>query len=157
LELSHTYSDGKTKMVDITAKSVTERTAGAKGKVLLNRQAFSAIKNNEIAKGEVLSVAKTGAIQAAKKTSELVPLCHNILITFLDVSFKMIDEECSIEITSTAKTNSGTGIEMEAITAVSVAGIIIYDMCKSLDKSIRITDIHLIRKTGGKSGDYIND
>ncbi|MFH1051280.1 MAG: cyclic pyranopterin monophosphate synthase MoaC [bacterium] len=155
--LSHTDNNGKAKMVDISNKPKTERLATAKGKVFLNEEAFKAVKNNTVSKGDVLSVAKIGAIQGAKRTSELIPLCHNIFITFLDVSFELSSEENSIEITSTAKTNSSTGIEMEAITAVSIAGIIIYDMCKAIDKNIRITDIRLISKTGGKSGDFFNE
>lgn len=154
MKLSHTDIDGKAKMVDISGKSDTERSATAKGKVMLNKITYQAVKDNTVAKGDVLSVAKIGAIQAAKRTSEIIPLCHNIFITFLDVTFKMLDDENAIEITSIAKTNSSTGIEMEAITCVAAAGIIIYDMCKSIDKNIRISDIHLTGKTGGKSGDY---
>lgn len=157
MEFSHTDSNGKARMVDVSSKTVSERTASARGKIFLNEDAFIAVRDNTVKKGDVLTVAKIGAIQAGKRTSEIVPLCHNIFISFLDVNFRLIEEENAIEITSTAKTNSGTGIEMEAITAVSVAGIIIYDMCKSIDKSIKISDIHLISKTGGKSGDYFND
>jgi len=157
MELSHIDNTGKARMVDVSNKPATERTAVAKGKVILNKQAFLSVKNNTVEKGDVLAVAKIGAIQAAKRTSELVPLCHNIPIAFLDVTFQFLDIENSIEITSIAKTNAGTGIEMEAITAVTVAGIIIYDMCKSIDRSIRITDVHLLKKTGGKSGDFYNE
>jgi cyclic pyranopterin phosphate synthase len=155
--MSHTDNNGKAKMVDISDKVNTNRTATATGKVLLNDEAYQAIKNNNIAKGDVLSVAKIGAIQAAKRTSEIVPLCHNIFITFIDVSFELLDDENAIKIISTAKTNSNTGIEMEAITAVTVAGIIIYDMCKAIDKKIRITNVYLTSKTGGKSGDFVNE
>jgi cyclic pyranopterin phosphate synthase len=154
MKLSHTDNTGKAKMVDVSNKSYTERSAKAYCKVYLNREAFLSILDNTIEKGDVLSVAKIGAIQAAKKTSELIPLCHNIFISFIDVVFNLIEKENAIEITSLAKTNAGTGIEMEAITAVSIAGVIIYDMCKSIDKGIRISDIHLVSKTGGKSGDY---
>ena len=157
MELSHTDKNGKAKMVDVSGKVDSERTANAKCMVFLNEVAFLAVRNNEVKKGDVFAVAKIGAIQAAKRTSELIPLCHNIFISFLDVDFRLIEQDHSIEIISTAKTNSSTGIEMEAITAVSVAGIIIYDMCKSIDKSIRISEIHLTKKTGGKSGEYYND
>ncbi|MDT3740149.1 MAG: cyclic pyranopterin monophosphate synthase MoaC [Candidatus Kapabacteria bacterium] len=157
MNLSHTDIDGKARMVDISSKSDTERTATAKCRVLMNKSAYQAVKDNNVAKGDVLSVVKIGAIQAAKRTSEIIPLCHNIFITFLDVTFQMLDEDNAIEITSIAKTNSSTGIEMEAITCVAAAGIIIYDMCKSIDKNIRITNIHLTGKTGGKSGDYHNE
>ncbi len=152
MELSHVDESGKAKMVDISSKPASERTAVAQGKVILNQTAFLAVKSNTVEKGDVLSVAKVGAIQAAKKTSELIPLCHNIPIAFLDLIFHFLDDENAIEITSTAKTNAGTGIEMEAITAVTIAGVIIYDMCKAIDKNIKITDVHLIKKTGGKSG-----
>ena len=121
----------------------------------MNESAFLAVKNNQNAKGDVLTVAKIGGIQAAKRTSELIPLCHNIFISHLDINFLLNETDKSIEITSSAKTGSQTGIEMEALTAVSVAGLVIYDMCKAIDKSIRITNIELISKTGGKSGDYI--
>lgn len=154
MNLSHIDNNGKAKLVDISNKSYTERSAQAFGRVVLNREAFLSVRDNTISKGDVLSVAKIGAIQAAKKTSELIPLCHNIFISFIDVEFNLIEKENAIEITSLAKTNAGTGIEMEAITAVSVAGVIIYDMCKSIDKGIRISDIYLLSKTGGKSGDY---
>jgi cyclic pyranopterin phosphate synthase len=156
LELSHINETGIATMVDVSDKVNSVRTALAKGKVLLNSEAYQAVKNNSIIKGDVISVAKIGAIQAAKKTSELIPLCHNIFISFLDLTFELIDDENAILIVSSAKTNSNTGIEMEAITAVSVAGLIIYDMCKAIDKKIRITDIRLISKTGGKSEDFTN-
>lgn len=156
MELSHINETGIATMVDVSDKVNSVRTALAKGKVLLNSEAYQAVKNNSIIKGDVISVAKIGAIQAAKKTSELIPLCHNIFISFLDLTFELIDDENAILIVSSAKTNSNTGIEMEAITAVSVAGLIIYDMCKAIDKKIRITDIRLISKTGGKSEDFTN-
>lgn len=155
--LTHIDNGGKAIMVDISNKANTNRTATATGKVILSSEAYQAVKNNSIAKGDVLSVAKIGAIQAAKRTSEIIPLCHNIFITFLDVSFELIDDENTIKIISIAKTNSNTGIEMEAITAVTVAGIIIYDMCKAIDKKIKISDIHLTSKTGGKSRDYYDE
>lgn len=157
MELSHINESGKAKMVDVSTKVNTERAAIAKGMVLLNAEAYQAVKNNTMIKGDVLSIAKIGAIQAAKRTAALIPLCHNIFISFLDLSFEMLDDENAIVITSIAKTNSNTGIEMEAITAVSVAGLIIYDMCKAIDKTIRITDIRLTSKTGGKSGDFRNE
>ena len=155
--LSHINESGKAKMVDVSNKVNTVRTAMAKGMVLLNQEAYQAVKNNTMIKGDVLSIAKIGAIQASKKTAELIPLCHNIFISFIDLTFEMIDNENAIIMTSIAKTNSNTGIEMEAITTVSVAGLIIYDMCKAIDKTIRITDIRLISKTGGKSGDFRNE
>ena len=113
-----------------------------------------AIKKNDIEKGDVLSVAKIAGIQAAKKTSELIPLCHNILISKIDLELKLNSKNNTVEIFSYAKTVSRTGIEMEALTAVSVAALTVYDMCKAADKSIVIKEIKLLTKTGGKSGDY---
>ncbi|OGU18024.1 MAG: molybdenum cofactor biosynthesis protein C [Ignavibacteria bacterium GWB2_35_12] len=152
--ISHTDKYGKAMMVDVTNKQVTLRTAKAKSKVLLGEKAYKAVKENNISKGDVLSVAKIAGIQAAKKTSELIPLCHNIFISQIDIIFNLNDIEHSIEIGAEVKTESQTGVEMEALTAASVAALTVYDMCKSVDKSIRITDIELISKTGGKSGDY---
>jgi cyclic pyranopterin phosphate synthase len=157
MSFSHIDSSGKARMVDITDTKLTERSASAYCKISLNEKAFMAVKNNEISKGDVLTVAKIGAIQAAKRTSEIIPLCHNIPISYLDVTFKLIEDDFAIEIFSIAKTHAATGIEMEAITAVTVAGIIIYDMCKSIDKSIIITNVYLINKTGGKSGEFNHD
>jgi cyclic pyranopterin phosphate synthase len=154
MELTHTDEQGKAKMVDVSAKEINLRSASAFANVILSRQAFLAVKNNEISKGDVLSVARIAGIQAAKKTSELIPLCHNIFISSVTIEFEMNDNNNSIQIISTTKTNSVTGIEMEALTGVSVAALTIYDMCKAIDKSIKITDVHLLTKTGGKSGNY---
>jgi cyclic pyranopterin phosphate synthase len=154
MDLSHTDKKGKAKMVDVSGKEINLRTATAFAEVILSRQAFLAIKNNEVSKGDVLSVARIAGIQAAKKTSELIPLCHNIFISSVTIEFEMNKKNHSIHIISTAKTNSVTGIEMEALTGVSVAALTVYDMCKAIDKSIKISDIHLLTKTGGKSGDY---
>jgi cyclic pyranopterin phosphate synthase len=108
-------------------------------------------------KGDVLSVARIAGIQAAKRTSELIPLCHNIFISSVTIDFALSESNNSINITSETKTNAGTGIEMEALTAVTIAALTIYDMCKAIDKSIRIKNIHLLSKTGGKSGGYLAD
>jgi molybdenum cofactor biosynthesis protein MoaC len=153
-ELTHTDSSGKAKMVDVSSKSENERTASAKATVYLNSKVFELIKNNEIQKGDVLTVAKIAGIQGAKKTSELIPLCHNIFISNIDINFQMNHNDYSIDITSTTKTIASTGIEMEALTAVSIASLTIYDMCKAVDKSITIGEIKLISKTGGKSNNY---
>ena len=154
-DLSHTSSDGKAMMVDVSGKLTNLRTAEASGTVFLNKEAYNAVVNNEIFKGDVLSVAKIAGIQGAKKTSELIPLCHNIFISTLDIEFVLNEKDSSITIKSKAVTESQTGIEMEAMTAVSISALTIYDMCKAVDKSIRISDIVLQTKTGGKSGDYI--
>lgn len=153
--LSHINQKGEAKMVDISSKMSTFRTAQAYAEIKVSQQVFNAIKNNLIKKGDVLSIAKFAGIQAAKKTSELIPLCHNILITDIDLELKLNAKKKTIEIISLTKTNSQTGIEMEALTAVTVAALTVYDMCKGMDKSITITDIHLLKKTGGKSGTYI--
>ncbi|MDP4117459.1 MAG: cyclic pyranopterin monophosphate synthase MoaC [Bacteroidota bacterium] len=155
-ELSHIDKNGKAVMVDVSEKDSTLRTAEAIAEVHLSEIVFNRIKNNLIEKGDVLAVSKIAGIQAAKKTSELIPLCHNIFISSIDIFFELKEEEYLIVIKSFAKTDAKTGIEMEALTAVSIAALTIYDMCKALDKSIFITGIQLLSKTGGKSGDYKN-
>lgn len=153
-DLTHVNSEGKAEMVDVSSKQDTLRTAAASAEVFVSSEVFVKIEENDIAKGDVLTTAKIAGIQAAKRTAELIPLCHNIPITKVNVELKLKRESNSIVITSFAKTFSKTGIEMEALTAASVAALTVYDMCKALDKSIRITDIMLKSKTGGKSGDW---
>jgi molybdenum cofactor biosynthesis protein MoaC len=152
-ELSHIDKYGRAVMVDLSDKTNTDRVAEAEGVVNVSDKVYQAIKNNEVKKGDVLSVAKIAGIQAAKRTSELIPLCHNIFITKVDLQFELRNED-RIVVRSFAKTNAQTGVEMEALTAVSIACLTIYDMCKAIDKSMVIGDIKLIRKSGGKSGDY---
>jgi cyclic pyranopterin phosphate synthase len=154
MKLSHLDKKGKAKMVDVSDKEINLRTSSASAEVILSKISFQAVKNNAVAKGDVLSVARIAGIQAAKKTSELIPLCHNIFISSVTLDFKLNEDKNSIIITSETKTNSVTGIEMEALTAVSIAALTIYDMCKALDKGIKIKNIHLLSKTGGKSGGY---
>jgi len=154
MKLTHLDNKGKAKMVDVSAKEMNLRTSSASAEVILSKEAFLAIKNNSLVKGDVLSVARIAGIQAAKKTSELIPLCHNIFISSVTIEFELSKDNHGIRITSEAKTNSVTGIEMEALTAVSIAALTIYDMCKAIDKSIRIKDVRLLSKTGGKSGGY---
>jgi molybdenum cofactor biosynthesis protein MoaC len=151
---SHTDKSGKAKMVDVSSKEITVRTAEAFAEVQVSKKVFDKIKSNEIQKGDVLAVAKISGIQAAKKTSELIPLCHNIFISSIDVVLNLNEKKNIVEIKSFAKTIAQTGIEMEALTAVSISALTIYDMCKSLDKSITIKEIKLISKTGGKSGNF---
>lgn len=153
-KLSHIDQSGKALMVDVTDKVSTVRTAEAYGKVILGEQVFKLVAENNITKGDVLTTAKIAGISAAKKCSELIPLCHNIFISKVDVELKLNKNDFSVEILSFAKTTSQTGIEMEALTATSIAALTIYDMCKGVDKSIIIKEIHLLSKTGGKSGDY---
>jgi len=152
--LSHINQGGKAEMVDVTDKAQTVRTAEAYGKVILGEQVFNLVAENNIEKGDVLTTAKIAGISAAKKCSELIPLCHNIFISKVDVELKLNKKDFSVEILSFAKTTSQTGIEMEALTATSIAALTVYDMCKGVDKSIVIKNIHLLSKTGGKSGDY---
>ena len=153
-KLTHVNSHGKAEMVDVSSKDDSVRTASAAGKVNVSEEVFIKIKNNEVEKGDVLSIAKFAGIQAAKKTSELIPLCHNIPVSKVQVELKLNEKDSSVEITSFAKTVAKTGVEMEALTAVSIAALTVYDMCKALDKSINISDIRLLSKTGGKSGDF---
>jgi molybdenum cofactor biosynthesis protein MoaC len=152
--LSHIDKSGKALMVDVTEKSSTVRTAEAFGKVILGEKVFNLVAENNISKGDVLTTAKIAGISAAKKCSELIPLCHNIFISKVDVKLELNENDFSVEIFSFAKTTSQTGIEMEALTATSIAALTVYDMCKGVDKSIEIKNIHLLSKTGGKSGDY---
>lgn len=152
--LSHINSKGKAEMVDVSEKEITNRTAEGYAEVKVSSEIFNAIKNNNVKKGDVLSIAKFAGIQAAKKTSELIPLCHNIFIAKIDLELKLNSKKNIIEIKSLAKTTAQTGIEMEALTAVSVAALTIYDMCKAIDKQMIITEIKLLSKTGGKSGNF---
>jgi len=153
-KLSHINSKGKAEMVDVSEKEISTRTAEAYAEVKVSKEVFNAIKNNSVKKGDVLSIAKFAGIQAAKKTSELIPLCHNIFVSKIDVELKLNSQKKTVEIKSFAKTTAQTGIEMEALTAVSVAALTVYDMCKAIDKSMIISEIKLLSKTGGKSGSY---
>ena len=155
-KLSHINSKGKAEMVDVSEKEISTRTAEAYAEVKVSKEVFNAIKNNSVKKGDVLSIAKFAGIQASKKTSELIPLCHNIFISKIDVELKLNSQKKTVEIKSFAKTTAQTGIEMEALTAVSVAALTVYDMCKAIDKSMIISEIKLLSKTGGKSGSYFN-
>lgn len=141
-------------MVDVSQKPPTERTAEAYAEVLLGRKAFRAVLHNAVQKGDVLAAARLAGIQAAKKTSELIPLCHNIFLTHAGIELTLNKKNFSVEIVSSVTTISVTGVEMEALTAASVAALTVYDMCKAIDKSITIHKIHLRSKTGGKSGTY---
>lgn len=154
-KLSHINNKGKAEMVDVSGKEITTRTAEAYAEVKVSKEIYNAIKSNTVQKGDVLSIAKFAGIQAVKKTSELIPLCHNIFISKVDVELKLNSKNKTVEIRSFAKTNAQTGIEMEALTAVSIAALTVYDMCKAIDKSMVIGEIKLLIKTGGKSGDYI--
>jgi cyclic pyranopterin monophosphate synthase len=155
--LSHLDESGKARMVNISDKASTERYAVAKCIVKLSTEAFKAVRENQVSKGDVLATARIGAIQAGKRTSELIPLCHNIPIDQIEIDFELIGESCEIAITAKARTTARTGIEMEAMTSAALAGLIIYDMCKAMDKSITITSLGLIYKSGGRSGEFRKD
>lgn len=139
-------------MVDVSAKAETARRAVASAQVLLNAETITAIKNNQTPKGNPLEVARVAGIMAAKQTSNLIPLCHQLALAKVDIRAELTDFGVSLQ--SEVVTTAQTGVEMEALTAVSVAALTVYDMCKAIDKSITITDIQLESKTGGKSGDY---
>ncbi|HJM46712.1 MAG TPA: bifunctional molybdenum cofactor biosynthesis protein MoaC/MoaB [Candidatus Marinimicrobia bacterium] len=148
-EFSHIDKQGNVKMVDITDKVSTVRTAKAEGKVFLQPETISAIKGDALPKGNVLTIAKVAGVQAAKKTAELIPMCHQINLSFVDIEFIVQTE--NIVIKSIVKTKEATGVEMEALTAVSVTALTIYDMCKAVDKTMSIGEINVIEKVGGKS------
>ena len=156
-KFTHLDENGRVRMVDVSNKESTDRVALATGKVFLNDKTYTMVKNQEIQKGDVLTVAKVAGIMAAKNTSNLIPMCHPINLTSVDIEFKMDDERKVIEIFARAMLNAKTGVEMEALTAVSVTALTIYDMCKAVQKDIEIGEIKLLRKTGGKSGDYKNE
>lgn len=156
-KFTHFDDDGKAVMVDITEKNVTERTAVATGEIVMNKETLEAVKKGNIKKGDVLGAARIAAIMAAKQTQSLIPMCHNILLTNAKIEFSFDDEGNKILIKSTVKTTGKTGVEMEALTMVSIAGLTIYDMCKSMDKSMVIGEIRLVEKHGGKSGDWIKN
>lgn len=155
--LTHFDENGKAVMVDVTQKEETVREATASGKILVNREVYRAIEEGNVKKGDVLAVAATAGIMGTKKTSDLIPMCHILPITGSRVEFEMAPEECAVYCFCTVKVTGKTGVEMEALTGVTTALLTIYDMCKALDKSMQIQDIHLCRKTGGKSGEYIQD
>ncbi|MGB7202017.1 MAG: cyclic pyranopterin monophosphate synthase MoaC [Pyrinomonadaceae bacterium] len=148
-ELSHIDDAGKVKMVDVSAKDVTTRRAVASGKVLLSPETLATLKTHKTPKGDPLEIARIAGIMAAKRTSELIPLCHQINLSKVNVTAEFADD--GVAISAEAITNAQTGVEMEALTAVSVAALTIYDMCKAVQKDICITDIRLESKTGGKS------
>ena len=153
-ELTHFNESGRARMVDVSEKDITLRVAKACATVYVNKETYDKIVTGKMKKGDVLGVAQVAGIMAAKKTSELIPMCHPIIITGVDIDFSQNEEECSIGIEATVRCKGETGVEMEALTAASVAALTIYDMCKAIQKDIEISEIYLIAKTGGKSGDY---
>ncbi len=151
---THFDSDGKAVMVDVSDKDITERVAVAKGRVLMEEATLTLVREGGLKKGDVLSVARLAGIMGAKKTPDLIPLCHPLALTSVKCDLEIASDEPAIEITATCKLKGRTGVEMEALTAVSVAALTVYDMCKAVDKGMRISNIRLIHKSGGKSGVY---
>ncbi|GBG76799.1 hypothetical protein CBR_g23014 [Chara braunii] len=150
--LTHVDSSGQARIVDVSNKSATVRVACASATVRLGPKAFGLVRANQIAKGDVLAAARIAGISGAKLTSTLIPLCHNLFISGIDVELTLDEQSCSVQIRTRSKTTSQTGVEMEALTAASVAALTVYDMCKAVSKDIQITDVQLEEKSGGKSG-----
>jgi len=151
---THFDNEGNAVMVDVTEKNKTERVAIATGKVKTSKETIALIKNGEIGKGDVLGVARVAGIMAIKKASDLIPMCHPLMINGCSIDFEIDEENSEIIINSKVKIYDKTGVEMEALTGVSVAALTIYDMCKAVDKRMEIDGIHLVKKTGGKSGEF---
>ena len=153
-DLTHFNEQGRARMVDVTEKAVTHRQATAVGEILVSPETMAHIKNGTMKKGDVLAVAQVAGIQAAKHTWELIPMCHPLPLTGIDIQFSLQENPCKVEILATVSCTGVTGVEMEALTAVSTAALTIYDMCKAVQKNMTITGIRLLAKSGGKSGDY---
>lgn len=156
-KLTHFDQQGQAVMVDVTDKAATERVAIAKGRIRMSEDAMRAILEGTASKGDVLGVARVAGIMAVKRTGELIPMCHPLMLTKCAVDFHVDEDNCEVEAVCTAKLSGKTGVEMEALTGVSVALLTVYDMLKAVDKHMEITGIHLAKKTGGKSGAIVND
>ena len=157
MEFTHFDQNGAAWMVDVGGKADTEREAVAEGSIFMSRECFDKVREGSMKKGDVLGVARVAGIMGAKKTSELIPLCHILNLTKLAIDFEMVPEKCEIRARCTAKTTGKTGVEMEALTGVSVALLTVYDMCKAADKTMEIGRIALLEKSGGKSGTFVNE
>lgn len=155
--LTHLDESGQVRMVDVSSKSTTARVAVAQGRVRMGAHAYKLLHAADNAKGEVLNTARVAGVLAAKRCAELIPLCHSLPLSFVGIEFIPDDASTSIEIVATCRTDYKTGVEMEAMTACSVAALTVYDMCKAADKGIVIEDVKLRFKSGGKSGDWHND
>ncbi len=152
-KLSHLDESGRARMVDVTAKDDTLREAVAKGSVRMKPETLALIQSGGVPKGDVLAVAQVAGVMAAKRTHELIPMCHPLLLSAVDVRLEPDEKESAVQITATVRTTGKTGVEMEALTAVSVAALTIYDMCKAVDRGMRIEGVRLVRKSGGRSGE----
>ena len=153
--LTHVDDQGRVRMVDVGEKPETERVAVAKGQVTMRPETLRLIAEKGVPKGDVLAVAQVAGIMAAKRVPDLIPLCHPLLLTKIDVEFDIDKEASRIEITATVRSRGRTGVEMEALTAVSVAALTIYDMAKAVERTMQIGEIRLVRKSGGKSGEIV--
>ena len=155
VKLTHLAEDGSVQMVDVGAKSATDRVAVAAGRVFMQAETLGLIRAGELKKGDVLGVARIAGIMAAKRTAELIPLCHPLPLDKIALDLSLDEEASAVDIRATVRTAGKTGVEMEALTAVSVAALSIYDMAKAVDRGMRISDIRLLEKRGGASGDYL--
>ncbi|PIE60672.1 MAG: cyclic pyranopterin monophosphate synthase MoaC [Desulfobulbus propionicus] len=153
--LTHFDSSGRACMVDVSAKKDTVRIARAEGFISMSATAFTHVRGGTVQKGDVLGIARIAAIMAAKKVDQLIPLCHPLAVSGVEIGFELIEQDCSIRILAEVSITGKTGVEMEALTAVSVAALTIYDMCKAVDKTMEIHSIRLLRKSGGKSGSFV--
>ncbi len=154
-ELTHFDADGNAVMVDVSEKAVTERSATAAARILVAPDTLRRIREGGIKKGDVIAVAQLAGIMGAKRTPDLIPLCHPLALDAVEVTLVCVDDASAIDVRATCRITARTGVEMEALTAVSVAALTVYDMCKAIDRAIRITDIRLLRKSGGRSGSYV--
>ena len=154
-ELTHIDSSGEARMVDVGAKEITERAATASCEVLMSAKTLSLIRSGGIGKGDVVATAKLAGVMGGKRTAELIPMCHNIPISQIEVDIEELADGTGLRIEATARARWRTGVEMEAMTAASIAALTVYDMCKSAERGIRVTELRLLRKSGGKSGDYV--
>jgi cyclic pyranopterin monophosphate synthase len=156
-DLTHFDAQGRARMVDVTPKDITVREATARGSIRMNPATLEMIEQGRMAKGDVLAVAQVAGIMAAKRTPDLIPMCHPLAITGVEMKLETNRERCSVEISATVRLAGRTGVEMEALTAVSIAALTVYDMCKAVDRSMVIDHIRLVRKSGGKSGTFKRD
>ena len=154
-QLTHLDESGQAKMVNVGHKPDTERLAVARGTVRMQPQTLQLIAEGNMKKGDVLAVAQLAGVMAAKRTSDLIPLCHPLLLSHIDVTCRLNQEECCVDIEAVVRLTGKTGVEMEALTAVTIAGLTIYDMAKAVDRTMRLTDVRIIRKEGGQSGTFV--
>ena len=156
-DFTHFNDQGRARMVDVGEKQLSKRVAVAQGRVLVNQETFSLIRSGGMKKGDVLTVAQVAGVMGAKRTPDIIPMCHPIIINGVNMDLSLDEERCSVEIRATVSCDGKTGVEMEALNAASIAALTVYDMCKAVQKDIVITDIRLISKTGGVHGDFLRE